>query len=430
VIVVEGEKAVHALQAIMPSGFAATTSPGGAGKASHADWTPLAGKSVFLWPDNDPPNAPDKPKPGQRTGFDHMREVGEMVARLDSCAVSWIDPDLLGLPDKGDAVEFLQLYAQGEKQDQWQSVAVMLDTAESMDPDQELWDRLADAVSGRIVPLPTPMPKTVDLTQCTMPGTVLVVCGDGGSTKSLMMLEWCETWQDQEIPFAIYMMEDDRGFHLNRVLAQIDNNANFTQPKWVHAHPEVVAPARQKHGEFIKRFSRSLFVAPDSPPSLDDLAEWVERQCAAGKRALVIDPITAAATSERPWVDDLKFLMRVKSAARKSKALLVLVTHPKKGRKFGTSLEDLAGGAAYPRFAHTVFWLEAHNDEMKEATVRTSFGPRSVYYDRSLHFRKARNGMGAGLEMAMKFDKDTLKFREEGVVLPGEQEVSHFAKAA
>jgi hypothetical protein len=53
VIVVEGEKAVHALQSVLPEGFAATTSPCGAGKAAHADWSPVAGKRVYVWPDHD-----------------------------------------------------------------------------------------------------------------------------------------------------------------------------------------------------------------------------------------------------------------------------------------------------------------------------------------------------------------------------------------
>jgi hypothetical protein len=52
VVVVEGEKDVHTLHAL---GVVATTSPGGAKNAANADWTPLAGKDVTIWPDNDEP---------------------------------------------------------------------------------------------------------------------------------------------------------------------------------------------------------------------------------------------------------------------------------------------------------------------------------------------------------------------------------------
>jgi hypothetical protein len=54
VVVVEGEKCVEALRAV---GVEATTSPGGAKNAKHADWRPLAGLTVYLWPDNDPKTA-------------------------------------------------------------------------------------------------------------------------------------------------------------------------------------------------------------------------------------------------------------------------------------------------------------------------------------------------------------------------------------
>ena len=50
VAVAEGEKCVHLLHDV---GIVATTSPCGSRKSQYADWTPLAGKAVYLWPDND-----------------------------------------------------------------------------------------------------------------------------------------------------------------------------------------------------------------------------------------------------------------------------------------------------------------------------------------------------------------------------------------
>lgn len=50
VLVCEGEKAAEAACAL---GFAATTSAGGSQAASKADWQPLAGKEVWILPDND-----------------------------------------------------------------------------------------------------------------------------------------------------------------------------------------------------------------------------------------------------------------------------------------------------------------------------------------------------------------------------------------
>lgn len=52
VLVVEGEKVVVAAQAMFPD-HNCTTSPGGSQAANKADWSPLKGRAVILWPDND-----------------------------------------------------------------------------------------------------------------------------------------------------------------------------------------------------------------------------------------------------------------------------------------------------------------------------------------------------------------------------------------
>ncbi len=56
VLVVEGEKAADAAQALLPE-WVAVTSQGGANAAGKGDWAPLAGRDVAIWPDNDEPGA-------------------------------------------------------------------------------------------------------------------------------------------------------------------------------------------------------------------------------------------------------------------------------------------------------------------------------------------------------------------------------------
>lgn len=53
VLVVSGEKCREAAQGAL-AGFVAVTWPGGDGSVLKADWSPLAGRRVTLWPDNDP----------------------------------------------------------------------------------------------------------------------------------------------------------------------------------------------------------------------------------------------------------------------------------------------------------------------------------------------------------------------------------------
>lgn len=56
VVVCEGEKDADAAASLLP-GFAVVTSSGGARAAAKADWTPLGGCRVVVWPDADEPGA-------------------------------------------------------------------------------------------------------------------------------------------------------------------------------------------------------------------------------------------------------------------------------------------------------------------------------------------------------------------------------------
>jgi putative DNA primase/helicase len=56
VLISEGEKSCEAARFIFDD-HVVVTSPGGSGAADKADWTPLAGRKVTIWPDNDEPGA-------------------------------------------------------------------------------------------------------------------------------------------------------------------------------------------------------------------------------------------------------------------------------------------------------------------------------------------------------------------------------------
>jgi hypothetical protein len=91
--IVEGEKCADVLHKL---GMVATTS-GSCSSASGADWTPLQGRHCLLWPDHDAP------------GSKYADDVAAILHGL-GCTVEWVDVDALGLPDKGDAVDWLELH--------------------------------------------------------------------------------------------------------------------------------------------------------------------------------------------------------------------------------------------------------------------------------------------------------------------------------
>ena len=100
ILVVEGEKtADQAFSKFPGENLILITWPGGAGTARRADWAPLAGRDVVVWPDND--------KPGYQAGNDVCRELKKIGVK----SLQLIDPVILGktFPEKWDLADPLPL---------------------------------------------------------------------------------------------------------------------------------------------------------------------------------------------------------------------------------------------------------------------------------------------------------------------------------
>lgn len=91
VIVTEGEKCAEAASSL---GYIATTSAGGSKAASKSDWSPLAGKEVWILPDNDIP------------GRKYADEVTDILTKLTPPASVRVI-DLPDLPEGGDIVDWI-----------------------------------------------------------------------------------------------------------------------------------------------------------------------------------------------------------------------------------------------------------------------------------------------------------------------------------
>ncbi len=406
-IVVEGEKCV---QALTIAGFVATTGPGGAGKSDRVDWTPLAGKTVFLWPDADPLD--DK---GNRTGIDHMRQVAEHLATLDPMpSVAFIDPDELDLPPKGDVYDYLKPYGK-DRAEMRRAVEGVLSLASALGPSDSLDRLIEDTISGKRESIALPWSGISRMTQALLPGTVVCICGDPGTTKSFLILDAASHWHENQIKYALLMMEDEREEHLLRVLAQIEGNGEFTDAKWVKTHADVIRDAMSRNRALLDQIAARIHIPAKEDVSLPEVLEWIKAQCEAGCRVIVVDPVTAADSGGKPWIADREFIMGAKAAVRRAGASLILNTHPRMGQG-KPGLAGMAGGAAYPRFSHTVLWIHRH-DPPKKVTVNGMFGTQKTTINRSIKIAKARNGRGAGLEIGFDFLPDTLRFAERGIVM-------------
>lgn len=97
VYIFEGEQKADLANTL---GFIATTS-GGSTQIDKYHWQPLAGRSVYLWADND------------KAGAQWLEQLYKVLKALEVC-VKVIDAGVLGLPEKGDIVDWVAMQKQAK----------------------------------------------------------------------------------------------------------------------------------------------------------------------------------------------------------------------------------------------------------------------------------------------------------------------------
>src|SRR2546428_28885 len=109
-IVCEGEKAADAAARIFPKSVC-MTSPGGCDAEEKANFEPLAGRRVLIWPDCD--------EPGAKYG----RKVARIIHGL-GCEVSVIDAvALAGMAPRGGTREPVKGFDAADMVAEWQDIA-------------------------------------------------------------------------------------------------------------------------------------------------------------------------------------------------------------------------------------------------------------------------------------------------------------------
>ena len=398
-LIVEGEKCVREFTKLGMSDIAGTTSPGGAVNATKADWTPLAGKDCYVWRDFD--------EPGLRYEADVIAEL-----RKIDCRVFRIRVEELELDPKGDLADYLDL-SPGTNQDKIAAMKLILHDAEPMHATSALAERFDQIAAGGFRSIDfTQKPILSKMSKAIMPGTVTTICGDPGAGKSFFVLEDAWRWTLAGERVKLLMLEDDDAFHQGRALAQMSGYADLTDADFVLRNPGIARGQLANFRHDLEAFSRNLETVRSEQRTLDQISDWVQMHAQNGVRIIIVDPITAAKVSDKPWTDDQRFLFRVKNILEKTGASLILTTHPRIGLAGKPSLSGMAGGASYPRFSQCVLWLRNHDAE-KESQI--AFGPL-VKHRQTIEIRKARNGRGQGSNIAINLNFQNLCFDELGTI--------------
>lgn len=399
VLIVEGEKCVREFTKIGVEGMAATTSPGGALNANKADWSMLAGKDCYIWRDND--------EPGQKYEADVIAEL----KKLD-CRIFRIRVEELELNPKDDLADYLES-CEGTNADKVSALNLVLFDAEPLTATSALAERLEKIVAGEFRAIAFPQqPCLSGLAKALMPGTLTTICGDPGAGKSFFVLENAWRWVQAGERVKVLMLEDDDAFHQGRAIAQMSGHADFVDVDFVAENGEWAKSVLEMYRPQLERFAPHLETTNSKQLTLDEIAAWVKNHAENGVRVIVVDPITAAKVSDKPWIDDQKFLFSVKNVLEQTGASLILNTHPRTGQAGKPSLSGMSGGASYPRFSQCVLWLKNH-DTMQEAKI---FGGPIAWHKQEIQIRKSRNGKGQGSSVAINLNFQNLCFDEVGII--------------
>ncbi|HML75435.1 MAG TPA: DnaB-like helicase N-terminal domain-containing protein, partial [Anaerohalosphaeraceae bacterium] len=171
---------------------------------------------------------------------------------------------------------------------------------------------IADTIAGKRQVLQSPWPLLDSLTRCLMPGTLTLLCGNPGASKSFMLLQWVSHLLGAGIRPALLELEESTEFHTMRALSQQSGIADLTDPDWIQAHPDESWAAYKENQNFVA-FMSAAITAPANQLTFQQVAGWIRDQSRAGCRFVAVDPITAVQTTRRDvWAEHNDFLQQVK----------------------------------------------------------------------------------------------------------------------
>jgi hypothetical protein len=401
-ILVEGELKVNALVKI---GIQASCNAGGANAVAKTDWTPLAGKTITLWRDND--------EPGEKWQAAIIEELSKLRPR---CTIKIVDPSKIeGIGPKDDVVDFLKLYAPEAQAD---ALAWVFSTAQRTGGFSDLRKEFGEAIAGKRFSVPLCWPHISQAVKPMRPGGVMILAGSPGASKSFVTTQNLDFWERQGFEPIALMMEDGATYHLNRAVAQESGIGKLNDYEWIKANPKEANEALDRNEAFISRMSHCITAPPPKvKPDVSWVLGWLETVAKEGHRVIVIDPITAMHRGR--WIQeaDYEFVMGAKSIMQEYQCSLFLTTHIRKttgGKPGPITMDDLSGGQEYSKFTQVVLYLMSH--EEKQITVRTPLGNTHEVINRTIQVMKARDSWGQGKRFGFKWEH--LRLRECGEIVP------------
>jgi putative DNA primase/helicase len=344
VVYVEGEACADALAR---RGITARTSVGGAERANDTDWTTAPMLPALIWPDND------------KAGIKYADNATAKL-RVVGCTVELIDVKPLGLPDKGDAVDWL-----------------------AMHPDATAADVLAlvRVPAGTVARVPDTMPRVIltrgsDVQPVAVDwlwngwlaaGKLHLIGGAPGTGKTTIAATLAATvtcggrWPD--------------GLHAERGSVVFwsgeDDNADTLNPRLRAAGADmsrvfIVDGVREGGDRYPFDPARDMDALHATLTSLPDL------------RLIVIDPVVSAVSGDSHKNAEVRRgLQPLVDLAGRRRCALLGVTHFSKGTSGRDPVERITGSLAFAALARMVMVTAKQEADGERAERRVMLRAKS-----------------------------------------------------
>ena len=330
VVVCEGPKSADAVNAI---GLVATTGPFGAGKAKGTDFSPLKGKKVILWPDND------------EAGLSHMRDVKGALSDLN-CSVAVLE--VSNMPLEGDAANI-------EPDD----VLKMIDTAVFSSSVDRYFERNERIMAGELAPPPTPWPFFTKIHQAFNPDTVTLLYGAGGTRKTFFLIHLMRHLMDNGKNPKLLGLEMNESDYIDRILAQKLHLPGFVNLEWKGENPDIVRQSQNENRAYISKFLENLTLPGKALMTCSDVVEWAESSTDADM--LIIDPVSYLDVKE-VWTEHKELVHRLKRLSGERQIPIIISNHTTKDGS------TMAGGDSLNKHTDATYRFHANKDPKELVT--------------------------------------------------------------
>lgn len=349
VFVVEGEKAADALRSLE---LTATTSPGGSAAAAKADWTPLAGKTVAIWPDND--------TPGEKYLAAVVSELSKLSPRP---VVSVVRP--AEQPVKGDAHDWL---AAGGTREQLEQLVLAAEPVKFDEPSAKSGDHpkqttLRDAAQQYIDRMKAGKTSLIELGISELDyaigggcefGEMVIAAARPSHGKSAFALQCTHHWTQQDLATLI-ISEEMSALALGKRALQYASAVPLEH--WSHSAPTL----ERDLGEYAASRATCIISEPCVTPQA--VVDSIERNIGEhGIRAVVIDYAQLLRGEGRSKYEQVSFVSnRLREAATRFNVLLLalcqLNREVEKRSKFIPCVSDIRDAGTLEQDADVIMLL-------------------------------------------------------------------------